>query len=157
MAGFGSHELGEPPHEASTTTRAGSATGFQARAWPRRRAAEDTGGKLPAALQQELDDGTAKGKELFGVAKAMANWELAMMVVGFGLLVSLFLPKRVIPLSVGGLLVLVAVLAIAMVPDIRLGIGQTSGFEIKAHATCAIIASVFGILASLIGMKKAAA
>jgi hypothetical protein len=115
------------------------------------------GGRVSAALQKELDDGMAREKEMFGIAKTMANWELTMMLVGFGVLVSLFFSKRLIPLSASGLLILVAILAIAMVPDIKLGLGQTSGFEIKAHGVCAIIASVFGILASLIGLKKATA
>jgi hypothetical protein len=114
------------------------------------------GGKIPGAFQKEIDDGPAKEKEFLGIAKSMANWELAEMILAFITLIALFLPKRVIPLGAGGALALVAVLAIVMVPDTKLGIGQSSGFEIKALGMCAIIAAVFGTLASLIGMKKVA-
>jgi hypothetical protein len=115
---------------------------------------QQVGGNLPAYMQKEIDEATKKQNEMLSVAKSMANWELALMLCALVVTITLFLSKRVIPLSAAGLLILLALAAIVLIPDIKLGIGETSGFEIKAIGMCAIIAAVLGILASLIGMKK---
>jgi hypothetical protein len=68
----------------------------------------------------------------------------------------MFLSKRAIPLGAAGVLGLVAVLAIATVPDIKLGFTSTR-FEMLAVGIPALIGAVFGALASLIRTKKATA
>jgi hypothetical protein len=113
-----------------------------------------TGGKMPPALQKELDKEMTEERALLAVTRSMANWELVGMIVALGLAISLFLPRRLVPRLVAGLLILVSVLAIARVPDLSIAVGETSGFEIKTYGGCSIVAALFAILASLIGVKS---
>jgi hypothetical protein len=107
------------------------------------------GGKLPAALQKELDQQTAK----VGVAQAMARWELGLIPLSLLVLVAMFLEKRVIPLSAAGFLALVAILAIVTIPDLKVGFSSTR-FEMLAVGVPAILGAVLAALASLIQTKQ---
>jgi hypothetical protein len=114
------------------------------------------GGKVPAAMQKAIDDELAEKMKFVDVGKSMANFELGEAVLALALIITLFLPKRIIPIAVGSLLVVVAILGIVMVPDLKVGIGQTTRFEMQVMALVAIVGAVTGILASLIGAKKVA-
>jgi hypothetical protein len=69
------------------------------------------------------------------------------------LVVAMFLAKRVIPLGAAGVLALAAVLAIATIPDIKVGFSSTR-FEMLAVGIPAIIGAVLAALASLIQTKR---
>jgi hypothetical protein len=107
------------------------------------------GGKLPVSVQKEIDQQTAN----VGVAKSMAQWELGLIPLSLLLMVAMFLSKRVIPLGAAGVLAVVAVLAIATVPDIEVGFSSTR-FEMLAVGIPAIIGALLAALASLIQTKK---
>jgi hypothetical protein len=118
--------------------------------------AKTLGGKVPAALQKEIDDEIAEKMKLVDIAKSMANWELALMPLALALLITLFLSKRAIPIGVAGVLIVVGLLAIFMVPQVKIGFGRFTRDEMFMVGLPAIIGAVLGLLASLIGAKKAA-
>ncbi len=110
------------------------------------------GGKLPAAVQKELDQQAAT----VGVAKSMANWELGLIPLSLLVLVAMFLEKRAIPLGAAAVLGLAAILAIVTVPDVKVGFSSTR-FEMLAVGIPAILGAVLAALASLIRTKGRAA
>jgi hypothetical protein len=114
------------------------------------------GGNVPANVQKELDEQISEKMKIVDIAKSMANWEMALMALALALIVTLFLSKRAIPLGVAGVLILVALLAIFMVPVVEIGMDRTTRFEMMVVGVPAIIGAIFGIIASLIAGKKPA-